>query len=56
MDSFARFTVQALAAYDVDGDNKQELIVANDDANTTREVVYINYSLDCTEVNDPFAT
>ena len=55
-DSFARFTVQALAAYDVDGDNKQELIVAKDDANTTREDVYIIYSLDGTEVNDPFAT
>lgn len=40
----------------IGGDDKQELIVAKDDANTTREDVYIIYSLDGTEVNDPFAT
>jgi hypothetical protein len=55
-DSFVRFTVQAIAADDVDGDGTQELIVAKDDANNTREDVYIIYSLEGTEVSDPFAS
>lgn len=55
-DSFARFTAQSIFADDIDSDGKQELIVAKDDANTIREDVYIIYSLEGNEVNDPFAT
>ncbi|MCX7761653.1 MAG: FG-GAP-like repeat-containing protein [Candidatus Kryptonium sp.] len=55
-DSFVRFTVQSLGVDDVDGDNKQELIVVKDDANNTREDVYIIYSLEGTAVEDPFST
>ncbi len=55
-DSFVRFTVQTIEANDIDNDGKQELIVAKDDANNTREDVYIIYSLEGSEVSDPFAS
>ena len=55
-DSFVRFTVQAIGVDDIDNDGRQELIVAKDDANNTREDVYIIYSLEGSEVADPFAS